>query len=107
MNEVEEVAMSLSVPELTKTTTTRRRRVTTSTSTSPAVPSTVTAPRPELTTSFEHLANERPSVHTGHIFQALLGIAACLALTGVISQARAVPAGSPDAPAPAVFVQTD
>ncbi len=99
--------MSLSVPELTKTTTTRRRRVVTSTSTTATTPSTVRAPRPELTTSFEHLAQERPSVHTGHIFQALLGIAACLALTGVIAQARAVPAGSPDAPAPAVFIQTD
>ncbi len=99
--------MSLSVPELTKTTTTRRRRVTTSTSDTAIALSTVVTPRPDLTTSFEHLAQERPSVHTGHIFQALLGIAACLALTGVISQARAVPAGSPDAPAPAVFVQTD
>ncbi len=99
--------MSLSVPELTKTTTIRRRSVTTSTSATATAPSTVATPRPDLTTSFEHLAQERPSVHTGHIFQALLGIAACLALTGVISQARTVPAGSPDAPAPAVFVQTD
>ncbi len=99
--------MSLSVPERTKPTTTRRRRVATSTSAAATIPSTVTATRPELTTSFEHLAQERPSVHTGHIFQALLGIAACLALTGVIAQARAVPAGSPDAPAPVVFVQTD
>lgn len=95
--------MSLSVPELARTTDTGHGQTTTS----PA-PSKVTTTRSSHNPAFEQLTEEqRPSVHTGHIFQALLGIAACLALTAVISQARETPTGSPDAPPPAVFVQTD
>ncbi len=94
--------MSLSVPQPTKTTVRRRRVAPTS-----LAPTTATL-RPH-TSSVEYLAEDRPSVHTGRIFQALLGVAACLALTGVVAQGQdaTTPVGSPDAPPPAVFVQAD
>lgn len=43
----------------------------------------------------------------GIVFQALLGIAACLALVAVVQRADTRDPGSVDAPPPAVFVQTD
>ncbi len=51
---------------------------------------------------------------TGLVFQAILGVAACLALVGVVAASQEVqsPAPtvnplSPEAPPPAVFVQLD
>lgn len=97
--------MSLALPkhDQTATTTTTRRRVVRNLSVPVAhVPRwtdpTVTA-----------LVEDRASIRTGKIFQALLGITACLALTGVVAQSQdsSTPASSPDAPPPAVFVQLD
>lgn len=51
---------------------------------------------------------------TGLVFQAILGVAACLALVGVVAAtqdtspaSQPVQPGSPDAPAPAYFVHLD
>lgn len=48
-------------------------------------------------------ANHR---RTGMVFEVLLGLAACLSLVAVIHSGTEI-SSSPDAPAPAVFVQTD
>lgn len=57
------------------------------------------------------IGNPVRSRQTGMIFQALLGAAACLSLVAVVQQAtnptQEPSAGSPSAPPPAVFVQTD
>jgi hypothetical protein len=54
-------------------------------------------------------ANTAKSRRTGLVFEVLLGAAACLSLVAVVQEATTagIPAGSPDAPPPAVFVQTD
>ncbi len=93
--------MSLLVPQQSETTTIRRRRR--------VVQPAPSARRQLPATIPSALAEDGASVRTDRIFQALLGIAACLALTGVIiqSQAEAISPGSPEAPAPAVFVQVD
>lgn len=51
---------------------------------------------------------------TGLVFQSILGVAACLALVGVVAATQDAPPanqpvqpGSPDAPPPALFVQLD
>lgn len=95
--------MSLLVPQRTTgkaTTVTRRRRV--PQTSMYRVPEPKTSPYVE-----EAIGVERLSDKTGVVFQVLLGIAACLALTGVLSQQPSVSSSSPDAPAPAVFIELD
>lgn len=94
--------MSLLLPKQTsRRSVTRRRRVI-----SEAKPAAT--PR-TLTPTIPLILQDRPSVRSGQIFQALLGIAACLALTGVIAQSQSprTSNSSVDGPAPAVFVHVD
>lgn len=79
------------------TTTTTQRR-------------TSVAPRPsELVRSTPIVVDHSASQRTSLIFMALLGMAACLALAGVVTAARDSESGGTsvdDAP-PAVFVEAD